>query len=378
MPSGTGAVSLRNLPTTSYRIDPQEFFSLTEKNVFSPGNFDLPQYAQQTTRQLLQVGVVAKLQLLIKGQAQVTASVGNTVTPTYRWPYGLIGNVQVSGNGVNNFVNCTGYDLHARKLIQYRALQDNYTSTGGLNSGTTYAANNNYTFQIALEIPLAMDDSTLVGSLYAQSEATNLTVALTTETLANLFNVTGTGTVAITNAAGTANTNPTVSLLETFFEVPYDPKSAGTLVIPDLSVLHGIIANNNPLAGLSTVTTEMYRINGQMERLIFYTDNIATGAAPNPALTSTANYSRIRLVYGGAQTPHDYNPPDQLRILNNEYYRVALPDGLFALDFVAENPARDQILLEGITNLRILTDYPASFVPGAGSKVHFVQETLFA
>lgn len=369
MPTGTGAVSLRNLPTAAYEVNPAKFFALTERNIFAPANFDLPAPANYTTKQLLQVGVVSKLQIIIKGTAAVTAAAGNTVTKNYKWPYGILKNVTVSGNGVNNFINCSGYDLYIRKLCQYRAFVDNYT-IDNVPAGAL-AANGNYTFQVAIEIPLAMDDSSLIGSLYAQSEATNLTVQITTESIANLFTLVGTGAVSFLNFAGTAATNPTVYLQETFFEVPYDPQKPGTLVIPDLTVLHGIIANDNPVAGMGTVTTEVYRINGQMERLIYYCDN-------NNALVTTANYARHRLVYGGSQTPLDFNPPDQLRILNNEWYRLALPDGVYSLDMIAENPQRDQILLEGITNLRLVTDYAGGFVPNAAARMHFVQETLFA
>jgi len=46
------------------------------------------------------------------------------------------------------------------------------------------------------------------------------------------------------------------------------------------------------------------------------------------------------------------------------------------LDFVTDNPSRDQVLLEGITNLRLRTNYTSA--PTGGSYVHFVQETLFA
>ena len=64
------------------------------------------------------------------------------------------------------------------------------------------------------------------------------------------------------------------------------------------------------------------------------------------------------------------------RFRNNRDYRVIFPDGHYCLDFVADNPARDLVLLEGVTNLRLRTQYTAA--PTGGSFVHFVQETLFA
>jgi hypothetical protein len=234
----------------------------------------------------------------------------------------------------------------------------------------------NYPFQTQIVVPIAMDDATLIGALYAQSEATNLTLTLTTEAVANLFTSGTPGNVTSTfllNTAGGAGTVPNVTIMETFFEVPYAPDKADTLVIPDLTVLHGILANDNPVAGLGLVTTPLYRINGQLERLFFYEDN-------NNALVTigSANWLQAYLQYGGNQTPYTYNPLDFLRIKNNEDYRFALYDGIFCIDLVAENPARDQVLLEGVTNLRLVTQTVSTFTPNAAAKIHFIQETLFA
>lgn len=360
MPSGTGAVNLRNLPNTSYEVNPAKFFALTEKNEFPPLNFPLPGPANYTEQQLLQVGVVSKLRFVFKGTV-VTTGTGITVTPTFKWPYGLIANLTFSGNGQNNFVSCSGVDLWLRQLVQNRAYVDGYTvsALGSAGTGTGGTAN----VQIQWEVPLAMDDTTLIGSLYAQSEATNLTFTLTTEATANLFTLSGT--------SPTVTISGTIYVEEIFFDVPYAPDKPGTLVIPDLTVLHGLISNNNPVAGLSETVTPLYRINGQLERLFFYIDN-------NNALVTTANFAQSRLVYGGSQTPLNYSPMDHLRIINNQDYRDILPDGYYVFDFVKDNPARDQILLEGVTNLRLVLDTVSTFTPNAAAKVHFVQETLFA
>jgi hypothetical protein len=363
MPSGTGAVNLRNLPNTAYEVNPAEFFALTEKNEFPPINFPLPTASNYTEQQLLQVGVVSKLRLIFKGNVVAAATSGMTVTPTFKWPYGLISNLQFSGNGQNNFVSCSGYDLFIRQLVQNRAYVDQYTigSTGATMQGSGTGATT--PVQIQWEIPLAMDDTTLIGSLYAQSEATNLTFTLTTEAMANLFTLAG--------VAPTISVTGTIYVEEIFFDVPYSPQKPGTLVIPDLTVLHGLISNNNPVAGLSETTTQLYRVNGQLERLFFYIDN-------NNALVSTANIAQARLVYGGSQTPINYQPMDHLKVINNQDYRVQLPDGVYCIDLVKDNPARDQILLEGVTNLRLVLDTVTTFTPNAAAKVHFVQETLFA
>lgn len=366
MPSGTGAVNLRNLPNVKYEINPAKFFALTEKNVFPPLNFPLPAPANYSEQQLLQVGVVSTLRLIYKGTVTyATAGTAGSLSSTFKWPYGVLSNFTLSGNGQNNFFNCSGYDLYLRQLVQYRAFVDGYTvATLPSNTATTTTSSTNV--QVQWEVPISMDMTTLIGSLYAQSEATNLSFVWTTESIANLF--TGANGSTITLAGS-------VYVEEIFFDVPYDPGNAGTLVIPDLRVLHGYIANNNPVAGLAEVTTNLYRVNGQLERLFFYYDNnnaliSEVGAAPS--------WIQSRLVYGGSTTPYNLNPQDHLVVINNQDYRDILPAGVAVLDFVKDNPARDQILLEGVSNLRLITDTGNGFTPNAACKFHFVQETLFA
>jgi hypothetical protein len=161
---------------------------------------------------------------------------------------------------------------------------------------------------------------------------------------------------------------------EEIFEVPYDPQHSDTLIIPDLTVLHGLVSNDNAVASQSTLDTQLFRINGQLERLFYYTVDLTT--ATLPAFVLAANYVQSQLIYGSNQNPYTFNPQNMLRFRNNRDYRVAFPDGLNVLDFVADNPARDLVLLEGVTNLRLRTQYVAA--PTGGSYVHFVQETLFA
>jgi hypothetical protein len=410
MPTGTGAVNLRNLPNVAYKVNPPEFFALTERNVFSPVNLGIGAPSNFVMQQLLQVGVVSQIRLLVLGTAQMVVGGGGTGTAvsTFKWPYGIFYNVQVSGNGMNNFIAASGYDLYLRQIAQNRAFAggggsasvDPYTFLNGLTRGGVGVTNalsttTNYRFHIQLIVPIAMDDTSLVGSLYAQSEATNLTLTLTTEAIANLFTLTGAGapTMSFLNYAATAATVPVVYLSETFFEVPYAKGASDTLVIPDLTVLHGYTANNNPTASQSQIVSPLQRINGQLERLAFYLDNAAVSTTPHAGTVLPGllpNYSNaagfpaqygvpaFQLIYGGQQTPYTFVLSDLLQIKNLEDYRVLLDDGTYILDLISENPARDQLLLEGVTNLRLVINLGTGIVLNAGAKVHFVQETLFA
>ena len=375
MPTGTGAVNLRNLPVTKYEINPALFNQLTSRVIFDPINFPLPSAGNYTQNQLLQVGIVGAIKLIVTGSMTTSGA----VVPSARWPWDTIA-VQLSGNGQNNFINCQGTDLKLRELASARGFVDGVSSwpvTADLNGAVTK------TFTLVYKIPVAMDDTTLIGALYAQSEATNLTYRITTGTLADLFNTPGN----VTAFTGT------VYLEEEIFEVPYSPNDPSKLVIPDLTVLHGLVANDNAIASQTTLDTQLFRINGQLERLFFY----SVDKSSTPAFSATSNYNYAQLIYGSNQIPYTFQPMTMLDARNNHDYRVPLttalngvnsrlwtppwsgapvPNGAYCMDFVADNPARDQVLLEGVTNLRLRTNYVSA--PTGGSYVHFVQETLFA
>lgn len=371
MPLGTGAIALRNLPVSKYNVNPGLFNQLTNRVVFDPINFALPSWGNYVQQQLLQVGIVSKIRLYFTGTLTTTGTTV-TISPTAHYPWNLI-NVKISGNGQNNFINADGLDLRLRMQAANRAFEDKWSAAKIANNAAPFNAAGTDTVQLWWDVPIAMDDTTLVGSLYAQSEATNLTYTITTRAQADLFAIT----------AGALTLTGTIYLEETVFDVPYDPTHPDTLVIPDLTVLHGFQMNDNAVASQSVLDTYLIRINGQLERLFFYTIDLTTATAP--AWTLSATYSYIQLIYGANTTPYTFNPGLLLRLRNMLDYRAPLGydakntsgvDGLFCLDMISENPARDNILLEGVTNLRLRTSY--SSAPTGGSKVHFVQETLFA
>ena len=189
MPTGTGAIAIRNLPVTKYTINPGLFNQLTSRIVFDPINFTLPAFGNYQNTQLLQVGIVSSINLLVVGTITTTGTTV-TISPTAHWPWDLI-SVQISGNGQNNFVSCTGWDLTLRLRAASRAYVDGVSSYPSASGAAPFnAATADHPFTLAYKIPVAMDDTTLVGALYAQSEATNLVLKITTGNSADLFDIT--------------------------------------------------------------------------------------------------------------------------------------------------------------------------------------------
>src|ERR1035437_1003623 len=122
MPTGTGAIAIRNLPITKYTINPGLFNQLTSRVIFDPVNFALPAFGNYQNTQLLQVGIVSSINIIVTGSI-VTVGTTTTIVPTAHWPWDLF-SVQFSGNGQNNFISCTGWDLTDRLRAANRAYVD--------------------------------------------------------------------------------------------------------------------------------------------------------------------------------------------------------------------------------------------------------------
>lgn len=361
MPLGTGAILTQNLPSQKFDINPTLFDQLTKQANQPINTVAFPGFGQGTKLQVFQEGVLSEFNLVFQGSVTTTGATV-TIAPNWPWPYGMIGLYQVSGNGQVNFLSVNGYDLYLRALLTNYAYVDSVTVSAipGSAAGTNQV-------QIVWHVPVAMDPTTNIGALYAQSESTNLTYYIQINTESALFTVTA-GTIAISGNFYVA---------ETLYDVPFDPSHPDTLVIPDLTVLHGYQANDFAVAGSFKPVANLFRANAQLERLIFYIENGASLMVPaNNGATTGINSAQI--IYGVATNPYNFSPITTLLHKMNRNYRNALPSGVFVWDAVVENAARDSILLEGTPNIRLQLGILSGTTIDASATVHVVQETLFA
>lgn len=361
MPMGTGAETLQNIPVGAFVVDPDAFFQMTRAAVATP--------AAQThvtgspiRFQLPQSGVVSKVRLIFQGSLVVATAAATT---SDRWPYGLLSDVKLSANGQNDLISCTGEDLNVLRFLRnpaYEEFVDLFTGTvGGGNS----VAVGTYPLYLTWELPIAMDDTTLVGSLFAQSGATNLSVALQTALMADLFSAN----------PGNATITGTWSLQETWWEIPFDAEDR--LVIPDLTKLHGINALDTPYVAVGESSAPLIRSSGQLARLLYSGRYAASGRLSAAAgAAATRKIDQLRIEYGGNQRPYVFNPATSLLSINNNHYGLPLPYDYLALDLVRENPPRDAIHLQGVTELKTVITVGSGVTVTAG-KHHLVQETLF-
>lgn len=369
MPVGTGAIQSTNLPSEAFTIDPDAFAQMTVRNEATvetaPASAaDIDGMSWQ--KQLPQTGIISRLVVTFAGT--MTVANGQTATTSARWPYGLVDRLYLAANGQNNLFSVDGLDLHALRFARNPAYSDVVdTFPGTVGGGDTLNDTVDGTpVYLTWEIPVAMDDTSLVGALYAQSGATSLVLDRTIST-SKLF------TAGLANV--TLEGEFTTSL--TRFSVPRSNAEGRPLVIPDLSRLHAVTATELPLVATGDVWLELQRTQGALARLFLSGNSAAnTPLRFDPAAAAANSVTQLRLEYGNAQRPYQYQPASVLLSRNNDYYGGVLPYRRVALDFVRENAPRDMVLLQGVTDLNLVPTINSAVVLNGGS-ARMVSETLF-
>jgi|GEM_PF-6997938 len=357
------AAYMRNLPGNgrAYTIAPEQFFELTERNEM-PLNQIPSVNAFGTTYQarINNVGIIAALILDVTATISCTIGTG-TLTAKAAWPWNVIKRVLVSANGQNELISVEGMDLRARWLRVYRNAADNVSSY----SGTISNGANAITLQYV--IPFAHDDTTLIGSLYAQSDETYLSLEIQTATAAEIIATTGNATVD--------SIAVTVTPHLVFYEIPQVTDGNGNtlIVLPDLSSLHGLNMIDAPFSNTGDVQTRLLRSAGQL--LCVY-NRLDSG---NAGLSPWTDLDEIRWEYAGNQRPRRYNPVRPLRSkMAGDYNGDINPRAqhYFLFDFEVDNPMRDVVYPKGVIDLQTVVAVKSG-TSLTNAKQHVVAETLY-
>jgi hypothetical protein len=357
MPVGSGARYLSNLPSQPFDVNPGLFSQLTSKVVTTPINFAYPGPSSSRNVELPHAGILAEIRINFEGN--VAGDVADASDDAL-WAYRLLRDVRLSGSGQTDLIACRGIDLHALRFIRAPALD---RSSEFFVSGVDVDGN----FRVTWVIPVAADMTSLVGALWAQSQASQLTLDMRFASLAEL------GLGAASAITGT------VTITETWFDPPYHPDGSNRIVIPDLTRTHGIVCRDQNITAVGGTPTPLARQQAQLMRLLSYVDlGHATGVAnPVDYQAVAPNVTSHAFEYGAIQTPLEYEPAWQLAAINAEHYGNALPKGYVALDLVRENSIRDTVVMPGITDPRWLTTVKAGATIAAGAHCHLVEEVLY-
>lgn len=386
-PAPTQIMQGIEVPTSS--VNPQDFFRLTRRlTILEKGLGAFAGLGFTDTIPILQTGVLSGLMLQFNGSLVVTPGTGSVAT-TGRWPYDLPRAVRFTANGQSNLINVHGGKLKAREIMARGDLTDRGVVRGiggaspgtqlnqgtmslnneawGVGSNVTAIAGGTYPVQLEWYVPIAADDMTLTGAIFAQTSATDLFVAVDWAPSTDLFVITGNATIALTGSFNTFATLYTI------------PQAAnGQIIVPDLSVFHSLIEsrvstvsngdNEVRLAGQG-VGKQLLRLYGQLWN--------GTGSNIAPVAMNDANFGNVQWKFGGQDIPESWNNGRAHAYRVEKLFDADLctSQGYFVHDFINENAFRDSVDEATATELRFLLNITNSVVLGTGASIEYVQET---
>lgn len=370
MPIGTGASILTTLPDVPYVIDAATFAAQTEKNIQPLDTIATPGPGASTTFFLPRTGVGSMLKLVFQGTLTVTAAAGGQTQPipSARWPYGLLDGFQLGAGMGNQRWDCAGLDLVALKQAN-RPFVSNLVDQfpGAVGGGGAALAAGSYPLSLTYEVPIAVDQTSLIASLFLQSSSSTVQCQIAQAVMADL--VAPAGTTALWSIAGAWQPSLTM------WDIPINNK--GELVLPHVDQMHLFVAIDEPIAGTGRQPAPVQRTAGILQRLFLRSSLSRTSfLAALPSTPTSSLIDRIVLNYGLTNNPLDFNPASVLAMENNDWYGSPLPYDTYAIDTLRQNPARDAILLQGVTNLQAVMYIDPAVTVAAGAQTHVVEEIL--
>ncbi len=386
-PAPTQLMQGIEVPTSA--INPREFFRLTRRlNILEKNLAAFAGLGSTDTIPILQTGVLSGLLVQFQGTLTVTLG-GGTAATTGRWPYDLIRAARFTANGQSNLINVHGWKLKAREIMQRGDLTDRGVTRGiggaspgtqvqqgtlslntenwGVGQNVTAIAGAPTVYNVNLEwyVPVAFDDLTLTGAIFAQTSATDLYLAIDWAPSSDLFVLTGAATAVL---AGSVN------CFATLYTIPQG--SNGSIIVPDLSTFHSLIESRVPTVALGDneirlagqgVGKQLLRIYGQMWN----------GVSSAPLPVNSTNYGQVLWRFGGNDTPEIWNNGLAIAHRVEKLFDCDLGtfQGMWVHDFASENAFRDSVDEATATELRFLVNI-ANGVTLAGTPViEYVQET---
>jgi hypothetical protein len=385
-----------NALTPDVTVDPNSFYANTRRLRYPMvSKTKITGIGSSDSVSLRQSGIVAALEVRISGTVTLNGTYAAT-TMTYEWPYNFVKAFTLSANGQSTLINARGLIVRAQEFASNNDINDRgvshqfggtsaaFTQTQGTlalsvddwgtNAGgilapgtvTTVAAGQVFTVDITYFIPVAADQVSLIGSVYAQSSATNLTLGLQYAASTDLISLGAGVTVDFSNL--------TYDVTGVVYSIP---NVNGKYVIPDLTQFHSLTEAlaPTPAAGLNEPQLPGVGAGRKLLRTFF---NVYSGAFPGtPYVINDTNYNTVGWAYGGNTVPESYAFGQKLRALNERQTGVDLGRnwGIGMWDFASQFALRDVVDEGSTANLRLqigLVNNPTT------GRLPVAQENLFS
>jgi len=360
MPTPTNAPSST---TGGHEVqNPELFAQLTERQEMPQTSTPIKGLAKSQRLLVEKVGVVGRIRMLVTAKWKPVAEEEPINNPGMPWK--LIREIALQANGVTGIIDVGAIVLHQRRMRIYR---NPITAISKMTTavGTKYTKKAVQSTTFVIEIPIAHDMMSLIGALLAQNEETGLSLQITWASEEE-----------IVHGGKIEGFEGEIEWASTVFSIGSTVVGKQEVtVLPDLSAFHGIVQTETPLTGTGQRRAELIRTAGQ---LLCYTATILNKAGGEVEL-NPEEWSTFKLEYGGNKDPLVWTPASVLLEENADDYNGALVVGgvhFLAIDNEKDNPARDMIIPESLTELRSIIGVPAGFVP-TGAIILTTQETLY-
>jgi hypothetical protein len=360
MPTPTNAPSSG---TGREKQDPALFNALTERQAMPQTVQAIAGLAKSQRLILEKVGVVGKIRLLVK--ASFTPSTEKEVILNPGFPWKLIQEIALQANGVTGIIDCSGITLEQRRRKVFRNPVSAIFKSPKVGEKLAKAKQE---VEFAVEIPIAHDMLSLIGCLLAQNEETGLTLKVTWASEEEVVSGAGKGTLEKFEGE--------VIWASTVFSIGSTVVGKDEVtILPDLSAFHGIVETPTPLTGTGNRKAELIRTDGQLLALTASILNKPGGQEES----SPAEWTTFFLEYGGNKKPLVWTPASELLEENADDYDGPINvQGVHFLvvDNERDNPTRDMIIPESLTEFRAVIGVPAAF-KAENADIITTQETLY-
>lgn len=385
--SAAPTTTMQGIEVPTSQINPKQFFQLTRRQNIAQQTFTYAGLGLVDHVEVRQAGIVAGIQVNFTGSLVLNIGTG-TIASTQNWPYNLLKTAKFTANGQSNLINCSGQTLKVRELMARGDLSDRGVpaNIGGASPGTqvyqgsmklnneqwgvgqnvTGLSSGTYTVELEWWIPVAFDEVTLTGAIFAQTSATALDLELDWANLSDIFAFTGNATATLTG---------TIVPLARLYTIP--EVGNGQVVVPDLSVFHSLIESRTTSVGntQNEIRLAGQGVGKQLMRLFGQLWNGSGAGAPLPV--NATNFGQIGWRYGANDTPENFVDGRK-----NAYYSEKWTDadistyqGFFTIDWASENAFRDTVDEGTATELRLLLEVPSG-VTLTNPVLKYVQEIL--
>lgn len=336
--------------------DENTFAELTQRNDIQLNSTTLPGavVGENVKFRVPNRGIASELRLHFD-LSVVVSSYQTGLTARAKWPQGLVKKLRVTANGTD-VINCSGSDLAA--LRQATTQNGDFAD---LESYTVSAADGTYDVDFVLAVPLATDQSTLMGAIFAETDDTYLEVDIQFESQSELFNAQGT-----TALAWTGTVRPTL----TTFDVPKVNTQQGMAsIVPDLSIIHMLNSHDVFINANGEQQAKVSRASGTLMRLFAQVFDASAYAGVDPLTVASYGFR-----YGQNQQLRKQSGRD-MQFTNARAFRDILSRGYVAWDLVADNSKRDTIIPSDVIDLEANIDL-GSLTVAAGDYIHLFEQVV--